>query len=248
MNFQDRINLYYQDLTDSDKKVISQLQKLYNSESLTVQRIADAAHVSTTTVHRTIHKLGYRAFTHFKHDRTHFVPSTDLNTSLRESILKVSEKTLENFYELDNTLLYKKLCKATKIYTFGTGNEQLLALQNFAHHFMYYGNPITQLASISDLDIYSRKMQSSDLVIICSLNGNTTNYDHVLQTLKIKQIPILSVTRNSTNELAGNADYNLYFIPDFHSEATTLHWPAVTLNLLLDTLIHEFFKFKASQK
>lgn len=244
MSLEDRINASYNQLTQTDKDILHIIMSFdFSKEFPTVQDIANKAHVSTTSVHRAIKKIGYRAYTHFKYDMNE--PSVNLESkkSYDTSIIQSIENTLAKYASNDHSVLYDKLYNARNIYIYGTGNEQQSALQTFSNHFIYYGKPLINIQTLTDLDIYSRKMNESDILIICSLNGNTENYQHILNTIDMKKTYTVSITSSNTNSLSQFSKHNLYFYSDFHDSITNLHWPSITLRVLIDKLINSYFQY-----
>lgn len=243
MTLEDRINRYYDHLTHTDKQILKVILKLdFKRQNYTVNDIANHAHVSTTSVHRAIKKVGFKAYTEFKYEvqkRTGFVESNGSNYN--DNIIESITRTLNDFTETNHDELYEKMNKARTIYAFGTGNEQQSALQIFANHFIYYGKPIIIINTITDLEIYSRKMTEDDLIFFCSLNGNAISYQNVLNTLGLKNTYSVSITLKANNNLSQSCKHNLFFYPDFHQSNTTLHWPSLTLRVLLDALLNDYF-------
>lgn len=243
MSLEDRINTYYNQLTQTDKEIFRIIMEFdFKKTFPTVQDIANKAHVSTTSVHRAIKKIGYKAFTHFKYDIKNLNIPLQIQENYDAMMTHAIEKTLKDYSSIDHTVLYEKLSQARNIYIYGTGNEQQSALQTFSNHFIYYGKPLINIQTLTDLDIYSRKMNREDILIICSLNGNTDNYQHILNTIEMKKTFTVSITASSSNALSQFSNHNLYFYPDFHTSVTNLHWPSITLRVLLDKLINDFFE------
>lgn len=243
MSLEDRINASYNQLTQTDKEIFHCIMEFdFNRSFPTVQEIANKAHVSTTSVHRAIKKVGYKAFTHFKYEMKNQTISHKTYQNYDTSMTHAIETTLSGYSSNDHSILYEKLSKARNIYIYGTGNEQQSALQTFSNHFIYYGKPLINIQTLTDLDIYSRKMNRGDILIICSLNGNTDNYQHILNTIEMKKTFTVSITASGSNALSQFSNHNLYFYPDFHTSVTNLHWPSITLRVLLDKLINDFFE------
>lgn len=248
MTLEERINANYEILTPTDKDILKLLLSLDPSKPVpTVKDIAKKAHVSTTSVHRAIQKVGYKAYTQFKYSLSSFNTSNKYNVNYNEYIESSIATTLRYFSAADHQKLFMAFHNSRNIYLFGTGNEQQTALQTFANHFSYYGRPPIFIHTLTDLEIYSRKMTDKDVIIICSLNGATDNYNHVITTLKMKNTFIVSITLDTSNQLSQNSNHSLYFSSDFHDSNTKLHWPSITLRVLLDSIIYHYFDFTAHQ-
>lgn len=242
MKLEDRINANYKALTSTDKDIFKVILSMnFNTQSPTVQDVADNAHVSTASVHRAIKKVGYKAYTHFKYEMSKAPSLRAIHNTYGDFMIDFINQTITDYDKSDHLELYEKLNSARNIYVYGTGNEQQSALQTFSNHFIYYGKPLITIQTLTDLDIYSRKMTKDDVVFICSLKGMTESYHHILHTLEMKRTYLVSITSDSLNQLSQVSNHSLYFHSDFHHSTTNLHWPSITLRVLLDKLIYEYF-------
>ncbi len=249
MTLEERINANYDILTPTDRQIFKILLSLDPSQPVpTVQDVSKRAHVSTTSVHRAIQKLGYKAYTQFKYSIFPQTKKTLVKTNYKDNLTHSIDETLNYFFETDHSDFYSSLHQARNIYLFGTGNEQQSSLQTFSNHFSYYGISPIFINTLTDLDIYSRKMSGNDVIIFCSLNGSIDNYQQVIKTLKMKNTYIVSITLDVTNPLSQISNHSFYFSSDFHSSTTNLHWPSITLRLLLDAIVYHYFEFTTHQK
>lgn len=247
MNFEDRINTNYHTLNDTDKYIIKRIIITKPQwDDLTQQKLADLCNASTASIHRMLKRLKFSGFSEFKFYMIQSISNEHVISNegnYKDYILDVIEKTLElNSSEIFQEV-FESLHKAKTIYGFGTGTEQNQALSNLSNNLMYYDRPVILLDTMTDINLMALRMEIDDVVIIASLSGNTPQIDEVIKLLKLKGITVISLTNNTKNAIAAAADINLYYQEDAFHGLTSLHWPAITLRVLIDQLLHGYLTF-----
>ncbi|GEQ38411.1 hypothetical protein TH5N_15690 [Tetragenococcus halophilus] len=102
--------------------------------------------------------------------------------------------------------------QAKSIYCYGTGWGQRDVLQSFIRSVIPLQRFPIHLQSQKELSlVLNGSITEKDLMIILSLSGENKPQENVLNRMKLKNIPILSITNMSRNRLASKATYNLYY-------------------------------------
>lgn len=247
MTFEDRINTYYHSLNGTDKHIIKQI--IINKpqwEEMTQQRLADLCNASTASIHRMLKRLNFSGFSEFKFYmiKRPTVDNWSENTeSYRDFIVKTIDTTLEMNAEDVFLRVYDMIENAPELYGFGTGTEQRESLQSFSNHLMYYHTPLIMLDTVTDINLMSLRMKRGDVLFIASLSGNTPMFDEMMSILKLKGVSVISLTNNTKNAISAASDLNLYFQDDSFNGLKSLHWPAITLRILLDQLLHGYISY-----
>jgi len=238
---------YSNELSNNDIEIIQNIEQSYkNIPEMTIKELADACFTSTTTMHRTIKKIGFDGFSEFKYKIT-----DDLENNFTKQFNE--EEYLKNY--LDNIQLTKQLNEKeiTDIadviltknikYCFGTGWKQKQLVDNFSTDLLYYGESFTTLQTEDDLKIAADNMDENSLLLVVSLSGNTSSYNDILKQFHLKNVTIVSITADVSNTLSSLADYSLYYKDDI-LENTTKHWNTNTLHFILDYLIATIISHK----
>lgn len=247
MNFEDRINDKYHTLNDTDKYIIKRFIIIKPDwEVMTQQKLADLCNVSTASIHRMLKKLEFSGFSEFKFymiqaKSTKFEGNNSENYN--DFIINVIKNTLELNSKSVFDDVYENLRKAKTVYGFGTGTEQKQALNDFSNNLMYYDRPIVLLDTMTDINLMGLKMGIGDVVFIVSLSGNTPEVAEVIKLLTLKGIVFISITNNTNNAIAAASNINLYYSDDSFHGLTSLHWPAITLKVLIDQLLHGYLEY-----
>lgn len=247
MKFEDRINRSFSILNDTDRHIIKKiLRNMPNWEETTLQDLADLTNSSTASIHRMLNKLKYSGFSEFKffmvNDKKKLY-NTNKVADYKQLILQSVENTLKNVNDDTLVEIFQHVENASRIYGFGTGTEQSEALATFAKHMLYYDQPIIMLHSISDINVASLRMKENDVLFVTSLSGNTEDVDELITILRLRGIIIISITSQGSNSIASSSNYNLYFDDDSYYGIHSLHWPALSLKVLLDYILHRYIEY-----
>ncbi|WP_369126382.1 MurR/RpiR family transcriptional regulator, partial [Staphylococcus simulans] len=107
VNFQQRVQLYYDDLSVSEKFLINYIENNYSKiANVSIVSLSELANVSTSTIVRSMKKLGYNGFTDFKYqivneDQNKFSEPLrqleNINSQIKSAIIKNQE-------EVNNTI------------------------------------------------------------------------------------------------------------------------------------------------
>lgn len=247
MLFEERINSKYNILNDTDRYIIKRFIILKPDwEVMTQQKLADLCNVSTASIHRMLKKLEFTGFSEFKFymiqaQNKKYEVST--NGSYKDFILDVIEKTIDLNSQTVFEEVYNTIKEAKTVYGYGTGTEQKQALIDFSNSLMYYDRPIVLLDTMTDINLMGLKMEANDVVLIVSLSGNTPDVAELIKLLRLKGIIFVSLTSKSNNAIAAASNINLYFSEDSYHGLTSLHWPAITLKVLIDQLLHGYLEY-----
>ncbi|MFL2079487.1 MurR/RpiR family transcriptional regulator [Marinilactibacillus psychrotolerans] len=214
MNLEALINQHYSELNENDLHIVQYMMQHKESiKQMTITMLAKETLTSKSSVLRLTKKLGFSGFSEFKYalknnDDTRSLPATSFS-SLQETDLSGTAKL---FSQQQIHPIIEHFHAARNIYCYGTGWGQRTVLKNFNRGMIDLKKFPLLLESLSEFEvIVQRAVQPDDLVIIVSLSGDIKQTEQVTRLLKMKNIPILSITNLSNNVLASMATYNLYF-------------------------------------
>jgi|GEM_PF-152859 Transcriptional regulators len=243
------INKYFDCLNENDIHVLNFIQQnLELCNDKTVSEIAKLCSVSPSTVVRTTKKLnfaGYSEFRYFLKRETEKIKQTKTpkDRHFESSILLRDVIQTIKFFEEDKSLekIYKLLSESNNIFTYGTGYGQNLMLQEFSRCLLNNNIYLNIVPSKTELELISHSITSKDLLIIASLSGNIDNIEYIVKNIVVKQIPIISITSFSRNDLANLATFNLYYQVSYLNKISNLNNSSFcTLNLVLSLLYEGF--------
>ncbi|MBS4206640.1 MurR/RpiR family transcriptional regulator [Bacillus sp. FJAT-50079] len=252
MNLEALINKYYNDLNENDLHVVSYIsQNIELCKDKTVTEIAKYCNVSPSTIIRTTKKLGFNGYSEFRYflkeeaERIKEIKVPDNQYFNSSVLLKDVEETIKLFEE-DKSLekIYKLFLESNRIFAYGTGHGQNLMLKEFSRCLLNNNIYLNIIPSKTELELISHTITPNDMLIVASLSGNMKSIDSMIKNIAVKQVPMVSVTVFSRNDLAYLADYNLYYQVSNLNKVNQLNNTSFcTLNLVMSLLYEGFTNY-----
>lgn len=216
MNFQQRVQLHYDNLSVSEKFLINYIENNYSKiANFSIVALSESANVSTSTIVRSMKKLGYNGFTDFKYqivneDQNKFSEPLrqleNMNSQIKSAIIKNQEEVNNTINYLNNTIIEDAISAikfSKKITVFARGfsehiaNEMTIKLQLLNKHTEEHTDP-------NIITMKSKSFNQDDLVIFISLNGETEELVTAAEICKTNNIKTICITTNKESQL-----YNL---------------------------------------
>lgn len=249
MNLETLINKNYNELNENDLHVLQYI--LHNTEAckkMTIVELAEETLTSKSSILRLTKKLGFSGFSEFKYELKN---STEEGFNSDSSFSILQRKDLDYTQKLfsQNHLqpILEKLHTADTIYCYGTGWGQREALSYFVRSLVPLNKFPILLGSLKE---WERTAQSAatkhDLVIIVSLTGDISEAEKVMRYLSVKNVPTLSITHLSNNQLASLATFNLYFQTTPVIEQNKDHdlWSLLPMYQVVDLLFRKYVDYR----
>jgi RpiR family carbohydrate utilization transcriptional regulator len=227
----------YQRFSDKEKKIADYvLNDPKNIIHLTINQIADELGLAESTIFRFCQRIGFKGFQAFKISLAAEVvaPLKDIHEQIEEgdSVRSVTEKVFRsNINTLEETLqivdaaamerAVQAIMKARKTEFFGSGGSAMIAMDGY-HKFIRLGLLVSMNLDSHLQLMAASQLQKSDVAIVISHSGSTTDVLDILRVLKEKDVTIICVTNFAKSPLSKDADIALYTISeetDFRSEA-----------------------------
>lgn len=253
MSLKTVINEHYHNLSDIELHILEFILKQeiqYND--LTINSLAKMCNVSTTSIHRTVKKLGFSGFSEFKYFMINNDPKRTQMSELKESnykqvIVDNISLTLDAINNNDLELLLKLIYQSNVRYAYGTGWKQGAQLQAFSNDLLTYDKSLIQIRALTDLKFMSERMNKGDLFIVSSLGGNTECVAEIVRYLTLKGVHTVSFTSFGINEISKASSLNFYYQDDNYDDGK-LPWPAMNLKALQDYIVYRYLLYNDEQK
>lgn len=242
------INQHYDKLNDNDNHILSYvIQNKKACAGMTINELAEATLTSKSSILRLTQKIGFSGYSEFKYalrddireepDRIH----SSSFMEMQESDLKQTKKHLSRS---NMTEILEKIDTAETIYCYGTGWGQRTVLEDFIRSFIALERFPVLIQSMKEWEIAAKNsIIEKDLMIIVSLSGDIEKAEKLTHYLNLKNVPILSITNLSNNQLASLATYNLYYqtTPLKHEGEELFSFLPVYLTM--DSLYRQYFDY-----
>ncbi|WP_412989199.1 MurR/RpiR family transcriptional regulator [Pediococcus siamensis] len=211
--------------------------------SMSINNLADAAFVSTSSVLRFTQKLGFHGFSDFKYYLTWNNADTDTVSKPNAEIIghNVTQMLASlSTSSIETTLRY--IHRAHRIFVLATGLNQQSQARDLQQNFLKMGISMVLLPSNSG-SILNRQISESvtadDLLIIFSSSGENTVVKDFLKLPSLVQTPIVSFTNGLDSWLSAHSNC-VYALSHLQDSAKLEPYFSGFFHLLIDFLADNY--------
>lgn len=237
------ISLYskYKDkLSNNELALLTELSRHSNDISKkTIAEMADQLFVSSSTLYRLIRKLDFDSYSSFKYKVKESDKNIEIKDLLPKDRLNLTVRELEQTYSINQENINKAakmFLQAKNRFVYGTGWKQKQIVKNFSTDLLLFGQTSIGLRDKVDLAKTVRSMGSEDIIIFNSLSGSINNYESTIDEIKLRGIPLISVTNDNHNPLSMVSDLSLFFV-DREVSIPNINWSALPMIFLFELFI-----------
>ncbi|QAS53567.1 MurR/RpiR family transcriptional regulator [Halobacillus litoralis] len=185
------------DLTHSEKHVLYYIEHhLEESKKMPLTRMAEENTVSTTTIIRLCHKLGFEGYAEFKY----FLKGIE-HTSLPENLNPIEryqddiKKSLNHLQPDDLEWVASAIEKADRIVIISVGLTKMIG-EYLSKRLMQMNRSSTYIYESHMVDLISNWIGKKDLAIFISSSGNTETLVKAADKLDHLNVQTVAVTNN----------------------------------------------------
>ena len=246
MGLNDLINKYYENLNENDLYILNAVVNDMNIvKNNTITKLSKIINVSSTSIIRVSKKLNFDGYSEFKYyiineledkKRDELIQREKTKNSILINDIKETVKLFEQSHDLDD--IYNLLLESRRIFVYCTGYSQTLMVKEFSRCLLNNNIYINLIPTTTELNLIKEDIEKYDFIMFVSLSGNISNdIEKIIKTLKIKKVPILSITHLEYNKLSRLSDYNLYYKVSTLNTVKQLNTSSyLTLNVVLALL------------
>lgn len=227
LTIEELVNRHYGELNATDLliwKYISNHKRECGRS--TIYELAEKCCVSRTTVLRFAKKLslsGYselRAVLNFESKTAPAEGGYNLGP-IFEHYQRIVEDMRKKDFQHINELIYG----AGHLYAYATGVMQNNIVNELRRMFNNSGDYIVNIGNTGEIPYFLKSMPSDSLVFIVSLSGEKEDTIEFARKLRLRDIPVISITKLSDNTLATVCNENLYIhTPNFQAVEGRSHF------------------------
>lgn len=216
---------------------------------MSIQDLSKSVFFSTTSIIRLCKKIGFSGFSELKYYVKEEVKKAEQNL-VNETFESILDNNVNSIVETAKLLDKDKvneivdlMLKKEKIHFFGKGltstvleyaSKQLLTCNKA--NFNYQDTHIAYLACES--------MNENDILIVCSLSGNTHQVVRAAQIAKSRNAKVITITKNVNNELSKIGDINISICSDNNPKSISDISSRVPMLFVLNIIITFYIKKK----
>lgn len=211
MRVEELLNSHYEGFSENEKYVCHYLRNHYaDCVKKTIDEFAASCNVSKTLLVRFAKKLGLTGYSELK-ARVKLEmqePEGDVK-GLLKTMTDSYHKMMDDLNQKDLSSFFEKLYHARRVFVFGSGSSQARAASEMKRIFL----PAREIIHLRGHDMCYALLKSAapeDLVIMISLSGESDTVVELAKALRMNRVPLVSITRLTSNSLASVCEENLY--------------------------------------
>lgn len=211
MKLEELIDKYYKQLNENDLYIWRYISSHRREcEKLSIDQLAYKCNVSRTTILRFAQKLSLKGYGELKVllklDNQRAKESPDSLDMITNSYQMVAN----HIKNLDCSEIFAKISSARNVYIYGVGMIQSSVKREFKRLFMIANIIVYNLSGYAEAENILKVVNEKDLFFVISVSGENDFILDFVKKLKVKNVPIISITCLRDNSLSHLCDYNLY--------------------------------------
>lgn len=178
--------------------------------ALSIEALGRRCNVSRTTILRFARKLGLHGFSELKvllrmeDKQQHALPD------YIEQTCAVYSDMISEIRAKDCTALFRRIDEAENLYVFSSGMLQDAVARELCRAFLSCGKWFYTIHAGSEADVLLGNVTERDLVLILSVSGESPHVLALARALKVRNIPMVSITSRRENTLAQLCSLQMY--------------------------------------
>ncbi|EGT3600858.1 MurR/RpiR family transcriptional regulator [Clostridium perfringens] len=243
MRLEELVNKHYDKLNHSDLYI---WKYIFNHKkdccNLTIDELANRCNVSRTTILRFAQKLSLKGYSELKIYLKWESEDKEFN---EKDYLKVVcndiTKFISDMQEKDFSSVCNLMYNAKRIFVYGTGAVQSSVAAELKRIFLSGQECIYNIQGEAEADMILNTISDEDLIFLISLTGESDHIKRLAKQFKLRNVPIISITKLKNNTLARLSDENLYINTSMHELGGGKTYESTTLFFTLAEMI--FLKY-----
>lgn len=251
MCLEELVNKYYDQLNQNDvyiwRYIVSNKKKC---SKLTIEELAKLCNVSRTTILRFAQKLSLKGFSELK---IYLKWETSMEVQVETEAIKIMcngyTRAIADISNRDFTGACKLIYEANRVFIYGSGDIQMAVARQLKMMFLHGGECLYDFEGLSIDETFFSLVTPNDLVILISLNGESSKVVELAKKMNLHNVKILSITKLKDNTLASLSNENIYITTsevDFDSNYRTFESTSI-LYVLAEVLFVSYSLYKKNK-
>ena len=215
MRLEEIINKYRQNLNDTDMVIWKYiLNHRAAARHISIHELARDCAVSSTTIVRFAQKLGFDGFGELKAVLKMETPvPTDYSKDVLNDMGQFYDTTWRKLITRNYDDASRLVHESNRIFAHASGFVQETVVQELKRLFFYDNVLIYNVQGRSEMESILRTLTPDDLFIFVSLSGETASAVEFARELRLRDVPVISITQLHDTTLASLSTANLYVSP-----------------------------------
>lgn len=251
MKLDELVNRYYEKLNENDLAIWQYISAHRREcEKLSIAELSKRCNVSQTTAMRFVQKISLKGYSELKVYLRMDNALSKENISNVDKVCYVYAELIKDMKDKDCTPIFELINQANRLYVYGAGMIQTTVQRELKRVFLTANKLIFDINGQNEAKKMAGLIKEEDLVIIISVSGESETVLDFAKTLKIRNIPFLSITKLNENTLARISNANLYISSQkFNEFYGSIDYETVTSYfMLIEVLFLKYVEYKKNQK
>lgn len=246
MKLEERFNAYRAQLNDNDL-IIWKYIRTHGQQcgKMSIEQLGAKCNVSRTTVLRFAKKLGYKGYSEMRlyiameNEQVQYVPDT------LERTCQAYQQVMDEVREQDFTRLLRWIDEAENLYVYGSGMVQNALAKEIRRIFLAADKWFYHVEKGTEADVLLYSITERDLVVMLSVSGETESTVELARALKVRGIPLVSITLQKENTLSQLCDIRLYIgSVEFDEQERDIYYrPTAAFFILVELLFLKYVEY-----
>ena len=245
MKIAELVNKHYASLSENDLHIWQYIMK-HKKEccNLSITELAVCCHVSRSTIMRFAQKLGLKGYTELKVYLRMDGKKEKKKQQGIDQIYDIYSRYMKKLKEQDMTHVIELISYSENVYVYGTGIVQNNLASELKRYFLEVDKLFILMSGRHEAKIYEDIITQKDVVFIISYSGENEHAVDFAQKLKVKDVPVITITFSSENTLSHLADEAFYIdTPMVIKSSGYPHEGLVGYFLLIDFLVTKYIDY-----
>lgn len=251
MTLHELVEQNYHKLNDNDLHIWQYIHAHEQAcREISIDALAEACHISHTTIIRFARKLGLKGFGELKYalrwqDQSQ---GDGFDPAEIELVAQDYQQTLEYIRTVNLRELFQVLDHAHTVYVYGSGSIQQLAAYDLRRVFFVAKWLMRTIDGSDEMLQVLPRIQEGDAVILISMSGNNEFINQVAEQLKRQGRTVISICRIQSNRLIYFSDFNIpFFTHKVNTGTKSDYWAMRQIFLINEFLLLRYLEYRSGQ-
>lgn len=246
MKLDERFNTYRHQLGETDMLIWNYIQKhRATCSSLSIEQLGAKCNVSRTTILRFAKKLDYHGYRDLRVCLEMESGQEQLPPDPISQTCTIYKQAIDEISTADYTQLLRLIDESENLYICSSGMVQDAVANEMRRMFLSADKWFYPINGPSEGSVMLENLTRRDLVVMLSLSGESRTIVELAHAVKVRNVPLVSITQLRDNTLAQISDIQLYIttISIQQQKLQRPYLPTTSFFILIELLYLKYLEY-----
>lgn len=242
---------YYDNLNENDL-YLCQFIGEHKKEcvDMTIDEMAEKSHISRSSILRFAKKISLKGYSELKVYLKMDVQREQLpERDVLKEVCDDYHRAIDEFRTKDCEEICRMIYEANRIFLYGTGGMQAGVAKEMQRKFLFADECMYNCDGQGAFEQTLKLAEKDDLFIIISVSGESENTVKYAKQIKMKNIPLIAITKMKANKLVRMSDESIYAGTSVINSSMKSHYETSVLYLILiEILLIKYITYKEARE